>query len=159
MKVAVLVDTNVWVSALLNPSGPPAQLKNAWVDGLFDVIVCLPVLEEIADVLQRPRIQRKYKIHKHEIVQYLRLITGRAILVPVTGTVTGCRDPDDNLLLEAAITGGAKYLVTRDDDLKRDLDLILQMRQHGVRVVSVSQFLKTLRPRSRRRLPSHQGGS
>jgi predicted nucleic acid-binding protein len=55
-----------------------------------------------------------------------------------------CRDPDDDILLEIAIRGGARYLVTRDDDLKRDLDLVHQMKASGVRVVSVSQFLATL---------------
>lgn len=31
--VVVLLDTNVWVSALLNPHGPPARLKDAWLAG------------------------------------------------------------------------------------------------------------------------------
>jgi predicted nucleic acid-binding protein len=53
-------------------------------------------------------------------------------------------NPDDDIHLEAAIAGKAKYLVTRDDDIKRDLDLMRQMKEHGVQVVSVSQLLATL---------------
>jgi len=55
-----------------------------------------------------------------------------------------CRDRDDDEILEAAIHGKAQYLVTRDDDLKRDLDLIKMARRNRVRVVSVRQFLRRL---------------
>jgi putative PIN family toxin of toxin-antitoxin system len=144
VKPVVLLDTNVWVSAFLNKQGTPARLVQAWLDGAIDIVIGLPILEEIADVLRRPRIRKKYQIREEEIVQYLRLITAGAAVVPVTGTMKLCRDPDDDVVLETAIAGGAKYLVTRDDDLKRDLDLIRQMKEHGVRVVSVSRFLATL---------------
>jgi predicted nucleic acid-binding protein len=46
--------------------------------------------------------------------------------------------------LEAAFNGSAQYLVTRDDDLKRDLELIKMARRNGVRVVAVRQFLRRL---------------
>lgn len=144
MKPVVLIDTNVWVSAFLNPSGPPARLKDAWLQGKCEVVVALPLLTEIAEVLRRPRIKRKYGLREEAIVQYLRLIAARSALVPVTGRVAVCRDPDDNFILEAAIAGGAEFVITRDDDLKRDLDLIQHMRECGVQVVSVSRFLAIL---------------
>lgn len=37
--VVVVLDTNVWVSALLNPHGRPARLKDAWLAGRFQVWV------------------------------------------------------------------------------------------------------------------------
>lgn len=144
MKPAVLLDTNVWVSAFLNKQGIPARLVQAWFDGTIDIVIALPILEEIGDVLRRPRIKKKYQIREEEIIQYLRLIAAGAAVVRVAGTLKLCRDPDDDVVLETAIAGGAKYLVTRDDDLKRDLDLIRQMKEHGVRVMSVSRFLATL---------------
>ena len=144
MKPVVLLDTNVWVSAVLNKQGPPARLVQAWLDWAIDIVIALPILEEIGDVLRRPRIKKKYQIREQEIVQHLRLIAAGAAVVPVAGTLKLCRDPDDDVVLETAIAGGAKYLVTRDDDLKRDLDLVRQMKEHGVRVMSVSRFLATL---------------
>ena len=144
MKPAVLLDTNVWVSAFLNAQGTPARLVQAWLNGALDVVIALPILEEIGDVLRRPRIRRKYRIREEDIVQHLRLIAAGATVVPVVGTMKLCRDPDGDVLLEIAIAGGAKYLVTRDDDLKRDLDLIRHMKDHGVQVMSVAQFLATL---------------
>jgi len=48
------------------------------------------------------------------------------------------------MFLEAAVRGNARYLVSRDDDLKRDLELVAQMEGRGVQVVSVQQFLDIL---------------
>ncbi|MFI5395673.1 MAG: putative toxin-antitoxin system toxin component, PIN family [Candidatus Binatia bacterium] len=144
MKPVVLLDTNVWVSAFLNKQGPPARLVEAWLNREIDVVIALSILEEIGDVLRRPRIKRKYQVLEEDVVQYLRLIAAGVAVVPVAGTMRLCRDPDDDVVLETAIAGGAKYLVTRDDDLKRDLDLIRQMKEHGVQVMSVSRFLATV---------------
>ena len=55
-----------------------------------------------------------------------------------------CRDPEDDFLLETALLGGADCMVSRDDDLKRDLDLIDYLRTSGVEVLSVAQFLARL---------------
>ena len=64
------------------------------------------------------------------------------------GTPTGelhlCRDPDDDLILETAVLGGAKYAVSRDDDLKGDSNLVAQMRSRGVEVLSVQHFVERL---------------
>ncbi|GBC96989.1 hypothetical protein HRbin16_02805 [bacterium HR16] len=55
-----------------------------------------------------------------------------------------CRDPRDDFLLETAIWGGAEYIVTRDDDLKRDPALIERFGVVGIKIVSVQQFLDML---------------
>jgi uncharacterized protein len=52
----------------------------------------------------------------------------------MSGSLHECRDPDDDLILETAIRGQAQYTVTRDDDIKRDLDLIKHLQAHGVTV-------------------------
>jgi predicted nucleic acid-binding protein len=72
------------------------------------------------------------------------LIAARSTVVETSGVLNICRDPDDDEILEAAIHGKAQYLVTRDDDLKRDFDLIKMARSKRVRVVSVQQFLRRL---------------
>jgi putative PIN family toxin of toxin-antitoxin system len=144
VRPIALLDTTVWISALLNPHGPPVRLKDAWLRGKFEVVVALPLLAEIGEVLRRPRIKRKYGIREEEIVRYLRLIAARSALVPVAGRITACRDPDDNFILEAAVAGKANFIVTRDDDLKGDLELIQHMQKYRVQVVSVSYFLDIL---------------
>ena len=39
------------------------------------------------------------------------------------------------------MVGKAQLVVTRDDDIKRDPDLITHLQEHGIRVLSVAQFL------------------
>lgn len=144
MPPVVLVDTNVWVSAFINPSGFPAQVHRAWLDAKFLVVVSLPLLDELSDVLTRPRITRKYPIHAVDVEEFLQLLIRRSQIVVPTGSLRECRDPDDDLILETAILGHAQYAVSRDDDIKRDLDLIKHLKAHRVTVLSVQQFLAKL---------------
>ena len=103
-----------------------------------------PLLQEISEVLHRPRIKDKYGLVDDEITQFIELLLRRAVLVAIAGQVKLCRDERDNLFLETAITAGAGYLISRDDDLKGDSDLTGQMRVLGVEVVTVSHFLSEL---------------
>jgi len=86
----------------------------------------------------------KYQLSDQSINEYISLIKRQSVWVSVSGTLHICRDPRDDFLLETALFGGAEYLVTRDDDLKRDLDLTQRMAEWGVQVVSVQQFLNLL---------------
>lgn len=54
----------------------------------------------------------------------------------------------DDLLLETAILGKAHLAVSRDDDLKRDLDPIARLKEHGVQVRSLAQFLHLMERRA-----------
>ncbi|MFZ2362005.1 MAG: putative toxin-antitoxin system toxin component, PIN family [Anaerolineae bacterium] len=144
MPVVALVDTNVWISALINPHGYPARLKNAWLDGKFQIVVSVALLDELTDVLSRPRIRNKYRLKTEEIGEFLRLIAEKSITVTTTGTLRLCRDPDDDLMLETALNGNAIFAVSRDDDLKRDQELISRMLEQGIEVLSVQRFLDRL---------------
>jgi putative PIN family toxin of toxin-antitoxin system len=104
----------------------------------------LSQLAEISEVLDRPRLRKRFKHSSGDIELFVQLIAARASVAETFGNMKICRDPDDDEILEAAMVGKAEYLVTRDDDLKRDLDLIKLARRHGVRVISVRQFLRRL---------------
>ena len=140
----VVIDTNVWVSAFLNRKGFPARVKDAWIDGEFEVVLSSPLLQEISEVLHRPRIKDKYGLVEDEIVQFIELLLRRAVLVVIGGQLKLCRDERDNMFLETAIAAKAGYLISRDDDLKGDSDLVAHMRAHGVEVITVSHFLHEL---------------
>ena len=149
MPLVALLDTNVWVSAFLKPGGPPGRVVGAWRRDDFSVVTSLSQLAEITEVLSRPRLIRRFEYSAGEIELFVRLIAARADVVQTFGELRICRDPDDDEILEAAIRGKSQYLVTRDDDLKRDLDLIKALRRRRVRVVSVRQFLRRLSRRKK----------
>lgn len=144
MPFVALLDTNVWVSAFLKPAGPPGQVVSAWSRAKFTAVTSLSQLGELAEVLTRPRLVRRFRYPLRDSEMFVRLLAMRATVVETPGALNVCRDPDDDEILEAAINGRAQYLVTRDDDLKRDLELIKMARRNGVRVVAVRQFLRRL---------------
>lgn len=51
MPAVVLIDTNVWVSAFINPHGYPAKLKAAWAQNRFQAVVSVALMDELAEVL------------------------------------------------------------------------------------------------------------
>ena len=51
----VVLDCNVFVSALLSSDGTPAQILERWADGDFDLIVSPLLLAELERVLGRPK--------------------------------------------------------------------------------------------------------
>ena len=137
MAVRAVIDTNIWVSSLLNPFGFPAKLRKSFEKGVFNVIISAPMLEELAEVLARPRIQSKYEITGDDIKGLLELLEQRAEDVLVSGDVEICRDKDDNVVIETAINGHSEYLVTRDDDIKFDNEVVAFLSQHRIIVVSI----------------------
>jgi len=139
-----VVDTNVWISAILNPAGPPASVRAALKAKLFTLVASEPLLLEVAEVLQRPRIASRYRITPEDVAELLALLHERAELVAISGTLHLCRDPDDDVVIETALVGEADALVTRDDDLKASSEVEALLGERGVAVLTVRRFLATL---------------
>ena len=144
MAVRAVIDTNIWVSALLNPFGFPARLRKSFEEGFFHPIISEPLIEELAEVLNRPRIKNKYGIAEDDISELLTLVEERSEHVFLSGDINICRDSDDNFVIETAIKGQAEYLVTRDDDIKFDKKVSAFLLQHSISVLSVAKFLNVI---------------
>lgn len=144
MAVRAVIDTNIWVSSLINPFGFPALLRKAFAEGAFHLVISEPLLQELGDVLARPRIRDRYGITEEDILGLLTLIEELADNVLLAGDVAICRDKDDNAVIEKAIKGQAQYLITRDDDIKFDEKVASYLSTHGVTVVSLSKFLSVI---------------
>ena len=52
-----VIDTNVVVSGLLNPAGPPGRIIDAWQAGRLVMVVDDRILREYGDVLTRSRLR------------------------------------------------------------------------------------------------------
>jgi conserved hypothetical protein TIGR00305 len=141
VAVKAVIDTNIWVSSVLNPFGFPARLRKSFEEGAFLAVISEPILEELADVLNRPRIKDKYGITENDIKELLILVEERAESVLLSGDIAICRDKDDNLIIETAIKGQTAFLVTRDDDIKFDKSVSSFLIQYGISVISVTRFL------------------
>lgn len=95
-------------------------------------------------MLSQPRLVRKYKLAPDDVAQFVGLLLERSEPVTTHGSIHMCRDPRDDIVLETALTGGASCLVSRDDDIKRDEELVLSIELKGVSVLSVAGFLARL---------------
>ena len=116
MKVErVVIDTNVLISALLQPAGSP----RAVVDNVKTVNGALifsdETFDELATRLYRPKFDG-YVSRKNRSV-YLTQLETVSEWVSITGAWLGCRDRDDDKALETALVGAADCLVTGDKDL------------------------------------------
>jgi len=97
-----------------------------------------PLLTELVDVLNRPRIKDKYGLASEDIETIVALILLRGEAVVPTRRITISRDPKDNMFLEAAVDGGADTIVSGDDDL-----LELEAFE-GIPIVTPVEFLAKL---------------
>ncbi len=95
----VVLDTNVLISALLSPQGPPAQVfLMTIIDPDTQLCVSGDIFAEYEEVIRRPRLNRS----NSEIVATLRAIREKGFWVRPTEKVRLCADPDDDIFLECA---------------------------------------------------------
>ena len=142
----VVVDTNVFVSATLSRESGSALIVNAWrMDRRFTLITCHQAVNEILRVLAYPRIRIKYGVQPAEAHRIAKSLYRRAVWVEPKGEISLCRDETDNFLLETAILGKAKYLVSGDSDLVDDKKLRAEMLKQGVIIVGVTEFVAILK--------------
>ncbi len=145
MAIRAVLDTNIWVSAILNPAGFPAEILKSFRQGDFLAVISEPIIAEIADVLSRPRIRDKYGVTEADILELLILIEERCEHVLLSGDVRVCRDLEDNGIIETAVKGHAAYIVTRDDDIKFDKSVAAFLSQNNIAPISTARFLKLIR--------------
>lgn len=140
--IRAVVDTNLFVSGLLNPNGAPAALAHMLRSGRFLLLMSLGQRSELGDVLSRERLFRKYRISRQERDRLLSLVDALAEFVSESRPLpVRVRDPKDVMILQAAADGAADYLVTGDGDL---LALASDRRLGGLQIVTVSAFLQGL---------------
>ena len=112
-----VIDTGIFVSALIRSWGTIGSVLRALRDGNFTAIYTTEILVEIIDVLGRDKFRVKYHIEPDDVSALIYLIRLRGELVIPDQTVDACRDPKDNKFLEAALAGKADCIVSGDADL------------------------------------------
>jgi putative PIN family toxin of toxin-antitoxin system len=111
----VVVDSNVLISSLLQPSGRTAEVLSA-IGGAGGVLLFSDAtFEELASRLMRPKFDRY--VDQALRRRFIADLAAVADWVTITGVVRACRDPDDDKILETALNGAADALVTGDADL------------------------------------------
>jgi uncharacterized protein len=129
--IRVVLDTNILISALLNPQGPPAQVfLMAILEADIQLCVSDEIFAEYAEVIARSRLKRS----ANEIDNTLRAIRLRSLWIKPISKTHASPDPDDNIFMECAESAAAHYLVT--GNLKH-----FPSAWAGTRIVTARQFL------------------
>ncbi len=135
-RLRIVIDTSVLVAALTNPSGRAAQIVDACLEGRLEVVSSGATLREAELVIDSQWLRRLAPTGRiDKILKYFR--TGSILVqgAPIRGLPL--KDEGDRRLVEAAVEGGATYLVTADAEL-------LRYRGHGgVEFVTATQLLQS----------------
>ena len=131
----IVLDTNVLVSGLLSPFGPPGEIVRLISSGELTLCLDARVLTEYTEVLARPR----FAFDQDMVAALLDYVTHVGQNVAASPLADRLPDPDDQPFLEIAITCGVGYLVTGN-------------RTHfpadickGVAIVSPAEFMDAYR--------------
>jgi uncharacterized protein len=115
--VRVVLDTNVLLSGLINPQGPPGLIVGRWRDGGFELVLSERQLEEIEEVLRYPKIAQRLSWGTEEIERFTLLLRLKSEIVALPGVADvfeGLRDSADAHLLSALQRSAAEVLVSGD---------------------------------------------
>lgn len=113
----VVIDTNVWLSALLW-GGQPNFILQLVEKKQIQAISSEEILNELMDIFQKPKLQKRlnqlnFSAEEVTIVakRLMIFVTIEAIIIPEL------RDPKDQMILATAITGNADVVISGDKDL------------------------------------------
>lgn len=134
----ILLDTNIFISALWVRGTPPALLLDRWRAGTFSLVSSEVQFAELAGVLDRPKIRQR--IAHEEATRLLADLRREVIWATNLPSVDLSPDVADNLIIATAIAGQAEMIVSGDRAGMLDLKEV-----GGIAIVTARQALAVLR--------------
>lgn len=129
----VVIDTNVLISYALGSSSAPKEIWELSKKGIITLLFSSVIIDEVLSVLEKTRLQR---FIKPALKDELKVLLPTLINTSITERIDIVRDKDDNKFIETAVSGGAQYIVTGDEDL-----LILK-EFRKIKIVNPKDFLE-----------------
>jgi putative PIN family toxin of toxin-antitoxin system len=126
----VVIDTNVLVSAALKDRDPEAVIMFVAERDDVEWIVSPEIMAEYRDVLSRP----KFDLPEDLLNNWFAMLDRLTVTWAVDLEVEFPRDRKDAKFLSCAITAGADYFITGDQDFHEASKLL------STTILSVSQF-------------------
>ena len=136
----IVLDANVFVSALISGSGAAAKIVAYWQEDRFELAISPPILHELDRVLHYPRIQEYYRLSEQRIRRFLHLLARHAVAVAPPQQLTVVEvDPAENRYLECALAAEAEVIVSGDRHL------LALGEYEGIQILSPAGFLAFLK--------------
>jgi putative PIN family toxin of toxin-antitoxin system len=130
----VVLDTNIFISGI-HWSGPCGGILDSLFDEKFELVISEEIIEEIVKTLK----DFKITLSDDRILHWASLLGSKSFLVRPEKKLDIVKDdPDDNKFIEAAVEGGADYIVSQDKHL-------LNIKEYGgIQILRPEDFLKIL---------------
>jgi uncharacterized protein len=121
--VRAVVDPNVIISGLLSPTGAPARVLTAWLEGAYELVVSPFLLEELERALGYPKLRKR--VSESDTRELLDLLRREADVRDDPGDPPPVRssDPGDDYLItlaaatQSVIVSGDRHLLDLRDEL------------------------------------------
>jgi putative PIN family toxin of toxin-antitoxin system len=137
VAVRAVFDTVVFVRALINPRGACGRLVSEFPDR-YELVLSPAIMREVLEVLRRPAIVSKAPSLRRMRFEDILALFAEAEVVEPKRTVAISRDPKDDMFIDAALEGGAGFVVSADKDL-----LVLDGYE-GLRILGCAEFIELL---------------
>lgn len=132
----ILCDTNVLISALVFPGGPPDRIFRSLIGGRFINHTSPELLDEFRRVLTV-----KLRLSQEQVGKIVDLVKEHSRLVYPDTRVSEIRsDPDDNRVLECALAAQVHYIVSGDQK-----HLVSLKSWKGIEILNPRQFVLRFR--------------
>lgn len=139
MKVRVVLDANVFISAVLYPSSNPGHILELVRQNAVQLLVSPDILAEVKAVLSYPHLRKLHHRGPKWIRAFVQELSALAQTTPGELLVDAIKDdPSDNIYLACAVEGDADFVVSGDKHLKN-----LKTYQ-GIRILDPATFIQIL---------------
>lgn len=129
----VVLDSNVFLSALITPSGNSASIYEAWRAGRFQIATCTEQLNEIKAASRNPKFADI--LQPREVGVMLNRLRATRVPEPIPRRYVAS-DPTDSFLLNLAAAVSAHFLITGD----KRAGLLQQRTVETTRILNPAQF-------------------
>ena len=133
----IVLDTNVFLSALISPHGTPAAIYIAWRTGKFDIVTSHHQLDEIRRASRYPKF--KAILQPSQVGTMINHLQHTIILENLP-QVAEVKDPHDEFLVAMAIAGKADYLITGD----HHAGILGNIKIQGTSILTPSKFVTSV---------------
>jgi putative PIN family toxin of toxin-antitoxin system len=127
----VVFDSNILIAALLFPGGRAEAAVANIFDGVDDLVISRPIIQEVLSVLAS-----KFSRDKEELSRVAVVIGEMGQIVEPSRRLAVLRDEPDNRILECAVEGNAEAIVTGDKAM------LATGEYEGIRLVTLADYLK-----------------
>ena len=133
----VIIDSNILLSALISPRGPPHQIYRAWRQRRFELVTSTIQLDEIRRASRYPKFRGI--LQPHRVGHMVNNLQSSVVLDHLSGRYETA-DPHDDWLLALADAAKADFLVTGD----KQSGLLERRRIGTARILTASEFCRTV---------------